>query len=74
MYASQDSYFERTVNIAYIHSDMYTDEIIAESEWLLSNKFTHVDYWSNPLITPDVYKIFSKNYQPRNQLINTLHK
>jgi hypothetical protein len=58
--ASQDSYLEIIVNIARMHPDLYTDEIIADFEWLLSNKFTHVDSWSDPLITPDVYRIFSK--------------
>jgi hypothetical protein len=58
--ASQDSYLERTVNIAHMHPDMYTGDIIEEFEWLLSNKFTHVDSWNDPLITPDVYRIFSK--------------
>jgi hypothetical protein len=43
-----------------VHPDLYTDEIIAEFEWLLSNKFTHVDSWNHALITPDVYRIFSK--------------
>jgi hypothetical protein len=51
-----------------MHPDLYTDEIIAEFEWLLSNKFTHVDSWNDPLITPDMYRIFSKKLQAKESV------
>ena len=48
------------MNIARMHPYLYIDEIIEEFECLLSNKLTHVDSCNDPLITPDVYMIFSK--------------
>ena len=58
--ASQDPHLERAVNIARMNPLSYTHEILEEFQHLIANAFTHVSDWNNEIITPDVFRIFSK--------------
>ena len=66
--ASQDVHLERTVNIARMNPDEYTPQVLNEFKDLIANSFTHVNDWKHELITPDVFRIFSKKLPAKESI------
>ena len=57
---------QRIIFIARLHPDEYSTDILSEFEILVSNCFTFVDDWNDPIITPDIFRIFSKKLPARH--------
>ena len=57
---------QRIIFIARLHPDEYSTDILSEFELLVSNCFTFVDDWNDPIITPDIFRIFSKKLPARH--------
>ena len=66
--AGQDYNLERAVNIARMNPEEYNTDLLHEFKELIANSFTHVNDWRNELITPDVFRVFSKKLPAKESI------
>ena len=64
--AQEDLNLQRIIFITRLHPDEYSTEILSEFKTLVSTSFTFVDDWNDPIITPDIFRIFSKKLPARH--------
>ena len=64
--AQEDLNLQRIIFITRLHPDEYSTEILSEFKTLVSTSFTFVDDWNDPIITPDIFQIFSKKLPARH--------
>ena len=68
--ASNDENLQRIIDIARMPCNEYTDNILIEFRHLARNNFTFVSNWSDPLITPDVFRILSRKKSSQEACID----
>ena len=63
--ANNDLKFQRLQFICRMHPKEYNQEILDEFKELVSNECTFVDSWDDPIITPDVFRVYGKKLPAR---------
>ena len=65
-----DMPFQRLQQIIQMHYSSYTDNILDELQQLLNDVPSYVEKWEDPLIIPDMYRIYGRK-SPANKAITS---
>ena len=72
--ANGDINHQRVQEIIRTHRLSHIKEVLEELEFLISEFYTFVESWNDPIITPDVFRAYGKNCQPMLHIQIILNK
>ena len=72
--ANGDSNHQRVQEIIRTHRSRHTKEVLEELEFLISEYYTFVETWNDPIITPDVFRAYGKKLPANAACMNYIEQ
>ena len=72
--ANGDINHQRVQEIIRTHRSLHTKEVLEEFEFLISEFYTFVESWNDPIITPDVFRAYGKKLPANAACLNYIEQ